>query len=591
LLARSIPEEVIQRIKNSANIVDVIGETVVLKKAGRNYQGLCPFHAEKTPSFSVSPEKQIFYCFGCHTGGNAISYLMQHDGLSFPEAIRALAAKYGIEVPEERLSPAEKARMSEREQLLQINESALAYFRRTLRDSQLGQRAMAYLLGRGMTRKIIDGYGLGYAPDQWDGLLRAFRQQRLSPELVVKAGLVIPRKDRSGHYDRFRNRVMFPIFNDSRQVIGFGGRVMNADLPKYLNSPETPLYNKSRSLYGIDRARSAARKSGRVYVVEGYFDVLAMHLYGFENTVATLGTALTAEHVQLLKGMIGSQGHIILVYDSDQAGINAARRSISIFEAGFVDARILILPKGYDPDAFLREKRPGDFTAQTEKAAGIIPFLLEIAIQEHGSGLEGRVKTVAALQEPLAAIQDSVARGLYIKQMAERLNIDETTIMERIRDIVKSGGNARADRDRKQGAVSEQRLDHQILAMMLGYPAVIPEIVNRNLLEAFQDAELQAIARMIAEHSANENQNAADLIMMIKDPRQRNLMTRLAISEDHWDHEGCARVLAQFEGRHHRRMTEVLQQRIIAAEKDNDIDLLGRLLREKQKQAGKGLTN
>jgi DNA primase len=522
LLTRSIPEEVIQRIKNSANIVDVIGETVVLKKAGRNYQGLCPFHAEKTPSFSVSPEKQIFYCFGCHTGGNAISYLMQHDGLSFPEAIRALAAKYGIEVPEERLSPAEKARMSEREQLLQINESALAYFRHTLRDSQLGQRAMAYLLGRGMTRKIIDGYGLGYAPDQWDGLLRAFRQQRLSPELVVKAGLVIPRKDRSGHYDRFRNRVMFPIFNDSRQVIGFGGRVMNADLPKYLNSPETPLYNKSRSLYGIDRARSAARKSGRVYVVEGYFDVLAMHLYGFENTVATLGTALTAEHVQLLKGMIGSQGHIILVYDSDQAGINAARRSISIFEAGFVDARILILPRGYDPDAFLREKGPGDFTAQTEKAAGIIPFLLEIAIQEHGSGLEGRVKTVAALQEPLAAIQDSVARGLYIKQMAERLNIDETTIMERIRDIVKSGGNARADRDRKQGAVSEQRLDHQILAMMLGYPAVIPEIVNRNLLEAFQDAELQAIARMIAEHSANENQNAADLIMMIKDPRQRN---------------------------------------------------------------------
>jgi DNA primase len=591
-LARSIPEDVVQRIKNSANIVDVIGETVVLKKAGRNYLGLCPFHAEKTPSFSVSPEKQIFYCFGCHTGGNAISYLMQHDRLSFPEAVRALAAKYGIEVPAERLSPAEKIRLSEREQLLRINEIALTYFRRTLQDARLGQHAMAYLLGRGMTRKVIDGYGLGYAPELWDGLLGASRQQRVSPELVAKAGLIIQRKDRSGYYDRFRNRVMFPIINDSGRVIGFGGRVMNADLPKYLNSPETPLYSKSRSLYGIDRARPAARKSGRIHVVEGYFDVLTMHLYGFENTVATLGTALTAEHVQLLKGMIGPQGHIILVFDSDRAGINAARRSISIFEAGFVDARILILPKGYDPDGFLREKGPGDFSAQTEKAASIIAFLLDIAIQEHGSSLEGRVKTVAALQAPLAAIQDSIARGLYIKQIAERLNIDETTIMQRVRETMKSGGrDMRADRGGLQRIDSEQRLERQILAMMLGHPGIISEIVSRNLLEAFQDAELRAIACMIAEHSANENLNAADLITMIENPQQRNLLTRLAISEDHWDHEGCARVLAQFEGRHHRRMTEALQQRIIAAEKDNDIDLLGRLLRQKQKQAGKGLTN
>ncbi len=591
MLARSIPENVIQRIRNSANIVDVIGESVVLKKAGRNYLGLCPFHAEKTPSFSVSPEKQIFYCFGCHTGGNAISYLMQHDGLSFPEAVRALAAKYGIEVPAERLSPTEKVQLSEREQLFQINENALTYFRRTLHDTQFGQRAMAYLLGRGMTRKIIDGHALGFAPDQWDGLLRFFRQQRVSPDLVAKAGLVIPRKDRSGHYDRFRNRVIFPIFNDSRQVIGFGGRVMGDELPKYLNSPETPLYNKSRSLYGIDRARPAARKSGRVYVVEGYFDVLAMHLYGFENTVATLGTALTGEHVQLLKGMIGQDGHIILVYDSDQAGVRAARRSIPVFEAGFVDARILILPKGYDPDAFLREKGPGDFTSQTEKAAAMMPFLLETAIQEHGMTLEGKVKTVNALQAPLASIQDGVARGLYIKIIAERLTIDESTIMEKIREAVaaqnREGGAPRPP----FGPVSEQRLERQVLAMMLGYPAIIPEILRRNLLEAFEDAELQTIGRMIAEHCADKHQNAADVIMMIQDPRQRSMLTRLAIAEDHWDHDGCVRVLAQLEGRHQRRVTQALQRQIVDAEKNNDIDLLGRLLREKQKQAGKGLTN
>ncbi len=592
MLARSIPEDVIQRIRSSANIVDVIGETVVLKKAGRNYLGLCPFHAEKTPSFSVSPEKQIFYCFGCHTGGNAISFLMQHQGLTFPEAARKLADRYGIEIPAERLSPAEQARLSEREQLFQINEAALTYYRRILHDAQLGQRAMAYLLGRGMTRKIIDGYGLGYAPEQWDGLLRFLRQQRVAPDLAAKVGLVIARKDHSGFYDRFRNRVIFPIFNDGRQVIGFGGRVMGDDLPKYLNSPETPLYAKSRSLYGIDRARPAARKTGRIYVVEGYFDVLAMHLYGFENTVATLGTALTGEHAQLLKGLVGPDGHIVLVYDSDQAGIKAARRSIPTFEAGYVDARILILPKGYDPDAFLREKGPGDFTAQAEKAVAMIPFLLETAVQEHGMSLEGKVKTVNALTAPLVSVQDSVARGLYIKQIAERLNIDESTIMGKIRETAASENRqGHQPRASLQAPVSEQRLERQVLAMMLGYRAIIPEIIRRNLLDAFEDAELRAIARTIAAQCVNENRNAADVIMAIENPRQRSLLTRLAIAEDHWDDEGCTRVLAQLEGRKQRRATEALQRRIIAAEKNNDIDLLRRLLREKQEQAGKGLTH
>ena len=299
-MARTIPEETISRIKNVADIVDVISDDVVLKKSGRNYMGLCPFHAEKTPSFTVSPDKQIFYCFGCHTGGNVISYVMQHEGLSFPEAVRMLAGKYGIEVPDQNLSPGQKRQLSEKEKLFRINQLATEFYQGALFNPHLGQQAMAYLLGRGMTRKIIDVHQIGYSPNRWDGLLRHLESKRVPTDLLSKTGLIIARKDRSGHYDRFRDRVMFPIFDLNRQVIGFGGRVMGEGMPKYLNSPESPIYNKSRSLYGIDKARQEARKCGVVYLVEGYFDALALHLYGITNAVATLGTSLTPEHVQLL---------------------------------------------------------------------------------------------------------------------------------------------------------------------------------------------------------------------------------------------------------------------------------------------------
>lgn len=592
-MARSIPEDTIRRIKNTANIVDLVSESVVLKKAGRNYLGLCPFHAEKTPSFTVNLEKQIFYCFGCHTGGNVFSFLMQHDGLSFPEAVRTLANKYGIEVPQERLTPAQQEQLSERDKIYRINEMAMAYYQRMLNEPQQGQKAMAYLLARGMTRKVIDGYRLGYAPDRWDGLLNHLKGRKVPLPLMNKSGLTIARKDRSGSFDRFRNRVMFPILNQSQQVIGFGGRVMGDESPKYLNSPETPVYNKSRSLYGIDKAKQKARTSGKIYLVEGYFDVLALHLYGIENAVATLGTALTAEHVQLLKGLIGQTGQAVLVYDSDQAGIKAAKRSISVFEEGFLNAHILVLPSGYDPDAFLRENGPDDFLALAEKAVGMMAFLIESAIQEHGLSLEGKVQVVSLMHQPLASIQDSVARSLHIKQLAERLGIEESVIMDKIRQAAsRPAGTGDAPQSAPQQAIlpDEQRLEQQVLAMMLRYPVMIPEIVGRNLLDRFEDDTLKAIAQMILERPADGGDAVADLISTIEKPRYRNLVTRLALQETHWDRQGCERLLAQLEARQLRRFTHDLQRQIEVAEKNKDFELLGRLLRQKQNQAGKGLT-
>ncbi|MDA8141529.1 MAG: DNA primase, partial [Desulfobacteraceae bacterium] len=484
-MAFSIPEETIQRIKNTANIVDIVSEHVVLKKAGRNYLGLCPFHAEKTPSFTVSPDKQIYYCFGCHTGGNLFSFLMQRDGLSFPDAVRQVAGKYSIEVPVQARTAGEKEQLSEKDRLFHLNEEAMVFYQRVLNDPQSGQKAMSYLLGRGMTRKIVDGHQLGYAPNRWDGLSRYFQEKRVPADLLLKSGLVIARKDGNGFYDRFRDRVMFPIFNLSHQVVGFGGRVMGDELPKYLNSPETPVYNKRRGLYGIHKANRAARTLGRVFVVEGYFDVLALHLYGIENSVATLGTALTPEHVQLLKGMVGSAGQVTLVYDSDQAGIKAAQRSVQVFEEGFLDARILVLARGHDPDTFLREFGPDDFHKAAENAQGMIPFIIDQAIHTHGMGLEGKIKVVAEVQESLAAVQDPVARSLYIKTLAERLNIDERAILEKIRASAgKTIGKTVTQSEGKPSTITGaagDRLEQQVVAMMLCYPQIIPEIVGRNL--------------------------------------------------------------------------------------------------------------
>jgi DNA primase len=554
LLARSIPSETINRVQNAANIVDIVGDSVVLKKSGRNYLGLCPFHAEKTPSFTVSPEKQIFYCFGCHNGGNVFNFVMQHEGVSFPEAVRSIAGRYGIEVPDHRLSPEQKRQLSEKDRLYRVNEIALSFFRSALHDSRTGQHAMTYLLGRGMTRKIIDRHQLGYAPNRWDGLLRYLEQKKVPPTYQQKAGLIVPRKDDRGFYDRFRDRIIFPIFNLNRQIIGFGGRVMGDGMPKYLNSPETKIYNKRRSLYGIDKANRTARSSGIVYLVEGYFDVLAMHLYGIENSVATLGTALTSENAKLLKGMVGT-GHVRLVYDSDQAGIKAAQRSIAIFEAEALDAKIVVLPKGDDPDSFLREHGPDDFFKAADRAKGMMAFLIDSAITRHGLSIEGKVKVVSEMKSPLLELQDSIARSLHITYLAERLNIDETALRDKLlQDSVKKGRSGKAARPDAPSASSGdgRRLEQRIVAMMMHYPVMITEIIGRNLLDYFEDHQLRAIAQRIAERNLAGGCTAAEIVAGIEDDAYRILMAKLAIDDQSWDRQGCERLLAQYEDRHQR---------------------------------------
>src|SRR5512147_763305 len=387
-----ISEDVINQVKDRVDIAEVIGHHVSLTKAGQNLKGLCPFHSEKSPSFTVSPDKQIFHCFGCGAGGNVFSFVMKRDGMQFGEAARMLARRCGVDIPEKPLSGTERRLLSEQETLFEINRLAADFFHQQLVQpgGAGGEAAAVYLERRGLSRQTIVDFRLGYAPKGWDHLIGFLARRRYSPGLIEKAGLVVARKDASGHYDRFRDRVMFPIYDDTARVVGFGGRVMDDSVPKYLNSPETPVYLKRRILYGLHRAKEACRSLGTVYIVEGYLDLIALHQHGVFNAVATLGTALSPEHIRLLTR---HASHLVLVYDSDEAGIRSAQRCVDIFWKEHVDfrrgdvfrdetadTRILVLPTGHDPDSFVFQNGADAFRSLARGAPGIVGFLIDRAV-------------------------------------------------------------------------------------------------------------------------------------------------------------------------------------------------------------------
>jgi DNA primase len=593
-LAIFIPEDKVLEIKNAADIVDIISEVVHLKKSGKNFLGLCPFHSEKTPSFSVSPEKQIFYCFGCGVGGNIFSFLMKHDGLAFPEAARTLARRYGVDIPKKSLTFEQKKRITERERLLNINRHAMEYFCRALRSKSDGIPAMNYLKKRGFSPEIIDTFHLGYAPKGWDNLLSFFSKKGAPLALVEKSGLILPKKDKRGYYDRFRDRIIFPILDVNQAVIGFGGRVLDDSLPKYLNSPETPVYNKSRSLYGLYTAKDKCRATNTIFIVEGYLDLLSLHQNGIENSVATLGTALTPEHVRLLTRYAP---RMVLVYDSDEAGIRSALRCVDIFWKEHVDfsrgdvfqeekadTHILVLPGEHDPDSFLMENGPDIFYEAASQAPGIITFLMEQAIDKHGLETEGKIRVIADLQGPLATINDNVARSLYIKQFAERIGIDENIVLEKVREhrSVKSIKNSNV---RNDIANKGSRLEKQIIAMMLQFPAILPAIKTYNVIEYVENDILKSIGKAVLEKQLSSEEQISELLTSIEDPVQENLIATLAMIEESWDENGCLKLIKQFVATGKRNRDSKILEKIKAAEKKNDQETLDELLREKQKLA------
>ena len=543
---------------------------------------------------------------------------MKQEGLSFPEAAERLARRYGVDLPVKPLSPEQKKKRSEREGLLDINRRAMEFFHQALVKSVAGQGARAYLDHRGISQRTVNDFKLGFAFDGWDHLLNYFLHKRISTSLLAKSGLVLPRKNQSGYYDRFRNRIMFPIFDANRQVVGFGGRVLDDALPKYLNSPETPVYVKRRSLYGIHRAKEKCRAIGTIFIVEGYLDLLALHQHGIENAVATLGTALTPEHVRLLTRYAG---RMILVYDSDEAGIRSAQRCIEIFWKEHVDFRrqdvfseekadthILVLPAGNDPDSYVFERGPEAFLEAASKAPGIITFLMDCAVNKHGLSTEGKIRILTDLQNPLAAINDRVAQALYIQQISERIGIAEAAVVERIKAISiqesrpsASGVRlANPDSDSRQigspesvtapkGATNVDignRFERQIIAMMLQFPDILPEIHKHNILKYFENITLKEIGKKILKFQANSANQVSELLSQIGDRESQTLIASLAMGDERWTKKGCLSLLVKFaESGQKLRDNSLIDEQIKAAEKNKDHALLLSLLNQKQKMA------
>jgi DNA primase len=420
----AIPQSFIQELLARADVVEIVGRYVQLKKGGANFMGLCPFHSEKSPSFSVSPTKQFYHCFGCGKNGNAISFLMEHAGMNFVEAVKDLAQQYGMQVPEEESSPEDRARAAQqREKQATLNdvlEKAGEAYRKHLKNSP---RAVDYLKGRGLSGAIAKQFGLGYAPEGWRSLASVFANY--DDPLLVESGLVIINEEEDKRYDRFRDRVMFPIRNVKGECIGFGGRVLGDEKPKYLNSPETPVFSKGRELYGLFEARNALREHGYVLVTEGYMDVVALAQLGFPNAVATLGTACTPDHVQKLFRFTDS---VVFSFDGDEAGRRAARKALDGALPYATDVRsvkFLFLPPEHDPDSYIREFGKDAFAKYVSEATPLSRFLIEVA--REGCDLataEGRAHMAANARPLWMLLPDGALRRQLLGEIAEQVQLD-----------------------------------------------------------------------------------------------------------------------------------------------------------------------
>ena len=422
----AIPQAFIQELLARTDVVEVVGRYVQLKKGGANYMGLCPFHGEKSPSFSVSPSKQFFHCFGCGKNGNAIGFLMEHSGMNFVEAVKDLAQTYGMQVPEDDSDPADRQRAQQQRQrqatLSDVLEKAAEAYRKHLKTAP---QAVAYLKGRGLSGEVAKQFGLGYAPEGWRSLASVFADYQ--DALLVESGLVISNTEDGGEekrYDRFRDRIMFPIRNVKGECIGFGGRVMGEGTPKYLNSPETPVFSKGRELYGLYEARTALREAGYVLVTEGYMDVVALAQLGFPNAVATLGTACTTEHVQKLFRFTDA---VVFSFDGDAAGRRAARKALDgalPFASDVRNVKFLFLPAEHDPDSFVRAHGTEAFARLVSDATPLSRFVVEVA--REGCDIdtaEGRALLASQAKPLWLAMPDGVLKTQLLADFAELVGI------------------------------------------------------------------------------------------------------------------------------------------------------------------------
>lgn len=562
----------VDEVRAAADLVSLVSSYLTLRRSGNRLKGLCPFHQEKTPSFYVDEAKQLFYCFGCGKGGDAFKFLMLHEKVEFVEAARLLGERHGIRPPER-----DPAAGAARERLSAVLEAAVAFYREQLFDRAAGENARAYLKRRGVTGETARQLGLGYAPGGWEALRSALLARGFAEEALVDAGVGV-RREGGGTYDRFRDRVVFPIRSVSGPCVGFGGRSLGDEEPKYLNSPETSLYRKGEHLYGLDLTRQGVREQGLAVLVEGYMDFLSVFQAGIGNVVATLGTSFTDAQAALLRRF---GGRVVLNFDSDPAGRGAARRALEkLLPLGF-GVRVLELPGGHDPDSFVREKGPEEYRRQLEGAPGWFEQMLARVVQDRNLGeVSERIAVVEDLAPLILKTPNRLERAAHVALLAQRLGVAEAVLWSELRRLAgrpgAPGPSPLRALERGESAPAELR----VVRFLLERPEWQEEWLPRVRVDDFQDLRLQRIVALLAE-GLNEGRprGLGEVLKGLQDEPSRDLVASLGLRDEPEaaleDLEACVQAL---ERRRLQRERTRLQQEM---ERESDPARIGMLMEQK----------
>ena len=509
MVSGRIPQEIIDEILDRTDIVALIETYLPLKRQGRNMVGLCPFHLEDTPSFSVSPDKQMFYCFGCQKGGNAISFVMEYEHLSFMEALEKLANRVGVTLPERELTAGQKKFYDEKRRLTEINKAAAAFYRGQLRKTP---QALAYLEKRGISEEIAERFFLGFAADTWDQLRNYLLQKGFREPDLVTAGVVS--KSESGKcFDRFRNRLIFPICDKKGDFIAFGGRVLDDGLPKYLNTPETPVFHKGKNLYGLHLAYSAMRREGEAFLLEGNVDVITAHQFGIDNAVAPLGTAFTEDHAKILKRYCG---RVIVAFDGDGAGQRATAKALDLLMAVGIRPYAMTIPAPYDPDDYLRGFGREGWLKLREAALTYMDFKIRAAMENHDPNTaEGKADILAELGPSLVKLGNAVERSEYIHEISEKLRISEEVLRSDIRRKTAEGRSdfgRGVDLGREKTPKGLATAKNCVLYYAAENKGVFRDIEAATKWSFLDSAAEKAVVRTIREHEEAYSWRFRDLV-------------------------------------------------------------------------------
>jgi DNA primase len=529
-------QDAVQRVKDAAQIVDIIGECVSLKRAGANMKGLCPFHAEKTPSFIVNPVRQSFHCFGCGEGGDVFNFMMKYYNLTFPESLKQLAQRYHISLPEKEYRSEDQGKAEKRQKLFDANERAARMYHEYLLNHDGGAQARDYLKKREIAGKMITTFMMGYAPVGWDFLSNKVAKSSITMAEAEEAGLLV-RKERGGFYDRFRDRILFPIFDLTGRVVGFGGRILGEGEPKYLNTPETLIFDKSRMLFGLFQHRDAIRKTRKAVVVEGNFDLLALASYGVDNVVAPLGTALTQPQIRLLKGYADE---VILLFDGDEAGVKAAMRSVPLFLAEQVTARVALLPAMHDPDTYIRAHGKEGLEKYLINALPMLEFAFEHLKDRHGMSMTGKGKILEELEPLIQASGSSpFQQSVLISEFSNKLDLDPDQIMQGFKAAARKKSRHKSQLVNVGPAKEETvkvnirlpRIQAQLIEFLIFHPRYLKRFLEAGIEEILAENPASNILNALQQLAAeNVTIGPEQLMENLPEGPERSYVSRLLIT-------------------------------------------------------------